>query len=78
MWLGRQCYFKKRYFNCYVAYGISLWLALQSAINIGVNIGVLPTKGLTLPFISYGGSSLLVSAVIFGILLRIHHENITE
>ena len=75
MWVAQQSYTKKKYFNCYVGYGIALWLALQSTINMGVNIGILPTKGLTLPFISYGGSSLLVSAIIFGVLLRIHHEN---
>lgn len=63
------------YFNSYIGYGIAFWLSFQSFINIGVNIGILPTKGLTLPFISYGGSSILVSSVIFGILLRIYHEN---
>ncbi len=61
-------------FAAYVAYGISLWFALQAAINIGVNLGLLPTKGLTLPLISYGGSSLLISCIAMGLLLRVGHE----
>ena len=48
--------------------------ALQAGVNIGVNMGVLPTKGLTLPLLSYGRSSLLVSLAWLGVLLRIHHE----
>jgi cell division protein FtsW len=58
----------------YLAFGISLWLGLQSAINIGVNMGVLPTKGLTLPLLSYGGSSLAITLLSCGLLLRVHHE----
>lgn len=61
-------------FSAYIAYGISIMLAFQSAINIGVNIGLLPTKGLTLPLVSYGGSSLLVSFAMIGLLLRIDAE----
>ncbi|MBZ0072667.1 MAG: putative lipid II flippase FtsW [Gammaproteobacteria bacterium] len=61
-------------FSGYLAYGIGTWLALQSAINIGVNMGLLPTKGLTLPLLSYGGSSLVVMCVAFGLLLRIDYE----
>ena len=64
----------QQYFSAYVAYGIAiLWLA-QVVINIGVNIGLLPTKGLTLPFLSYGGSSLIICCVGLGILLRIDWE----
>ncbi len=61
-------------FQAYLAFGISIWFALQSFINIGVNMGVLPTKGLTLPLMSYGGSSLIMSMVSVGLLMRIYHE----
>ncbi len=61
-------------FSAYIAYGIALWIGLQAIINIGVNVGVLPTKGLTLPFISYGGNSLVVLLGAVGILARIQFE----
>ena len=61
-------------FAAYLAYGIGLWFGLQSFINLGVNMGVLPTKGITLPLMSYGGSSILVSCIACGLLLRISHE----
>jgi cell division protein FtsW len=61
-------------FASYLAYGIGIWLAMQAFINIGVNMGVLPTKGLTLPLMSYGGSSLIVCCAAIGLLLRIHYE----
>ncbi len=61
-------------FGGYMAYGIGIWLAFQAFINIGVNMGVLPTKGLTLPLISYGGSSLVVICIAIALLLRIKHE----
>lgn len=64
----------KQYFSAYMAYGIAmLWLS-QFIINVGVNIGLLPTKGLTLPFLSYGGSSLVMCCVCLGLLLRIDWE----
>lgn len=62
-------------FNGFAAYGLSGWLVLQSFINIGVNLGALPTKGLTLPLMSYGGSSLVTSLVLIGFLLRIDMES---
>jgi cell division protein FtsW len=62
------------YFAAYLAYGIGIWLSMQAVINMGVNIGLLPTKGLTLPLMSYGGSSLIVCCMAFGLLLRIHYE----
>lgn len=62
-------------FPAYVAYGIALLFACQTLINIGVNIGLLPTKGLTLPFLSYGGNSLLVSCFMVAILVRIQYEH---
>lgn len=80
--IGRCAETNNQLFSAYVAYGFALWLGLQTLINIGVNIGVLPTKGLTLPFISYGGSSMLINCLVIGILLRIayevHQENSTK
>ncbi|HEY7930475.1 MAG TPA: putative lipid II flippase FtsW [Steroidobacteraceae bacterium] len=61
-------------FASYLASGFGLWLGVQAFINIGVNMGVLPTKGLTLPFMSYGRSSLIVTLAWLGILLRVNHE----
>jgi cell division protein FtsW len=61
-------------FGAYVAYGIGIWLGLQAIINMGVNMGVLPTKGLTLPMMSAGGSSMLVVCAAIGLLARIHVE----
>ncbi|MGH8250280.1 MAG: putative lipid II flippase FtsW [Steroidobacteraceae bacterium] len=57
-----------------IAAGFGVWLGLQAFINIGVNMGLLPTKGLTLPFLSYGRSSMLVTLAWVGVLLRVHHE----
>jgi cell division protein FtsW len=61
-------------FQAYVAAAFALWVGVQTLVNIGVNMGVLPTKGLTLPFMSYGRSSLLVTLAWFGMVLRIYHE----
>lgn len=73
--IARQAMDLDRDYAGYLAYGLSLWVAMQTIINIGVNIGLLPTKGLTLPFMSYGGSSMLVNCMIFALLLRIDREN---
>lgn len=62
-------------FSAYLAYGIGLLIGLQAYANIGVNMGALPTKGLTLPLVSYGGNSMIVSCVAFGLLLRIERES---
>ena len=64
-----------RQFQGLLAQGISLWFFAQALVNIGVTIGVLPTKGLTLPFVSFGGSSILVSCIALAILLKIDYEN---
>jgi len=61
---------KERYFAAYLSYGAGIIIGIQSLINIGVNTGMLPTKGLTLPFISYGGNSLLVCCVLLGFVIR--------
>jgi cell division protein FtsW len=65
-------------FAAYVAAGFGLWVGLQAFINIGVNMGVLPTKGLTLPLMSYGRSSLVVTLVWVGLVLRVYHEAMSE
>jgi cell division protein FtsW len=65
-------------FQAYLAGGFGLWVGIQAFINIGVNMGVLPTKGLTLPLMSYGRSSLIVSLVWVGLLLRVYHEALLE
>jgi cell division protein FtsW len=62
------------FFAAYMAYGIGIWLSMQAVINMGVNVGLLPTKGLTLPLMSYGGSSLIVCCAAIGLLMRIHYE----
>jgi len=72
---GRDAEKQGHRFAAFTAYGIGIWLGLQAFINIGVNMGVLPTKGLTLPLMSYGGSSLIVNCVAIGILIRISIEN---
>jgi len=61
-------------YQAFVAASFGIWLALQTFVNVGVNMGLLPTKGLTLPFISSGGSSLLVTLGWLGLVMRIHHE----
>lgn len=63
-----------RNFSAYLAYGIGLIIGIQAYINIGVNMGLLPTKGLTLPLISYGGNSLITYCVMLGVLIRIDYE----
>lgn len=62
------------HFIAYVVYGVALWIGLQAFVNIGVNMGVLPTKGLTLPLMSYGGSSVIVSCAAVALLLRADRE----
>ena len=76
--LGIRAANAERFFEAYLAIGIGTWLGLQAFINVGVNMGLLPTKGLTLPLISYGRSSLIVAMVSIALLLRIHHELSTD
>jgi cell division protein FtsW len=66
---------KDRHYQAYLAFGIAVWLGAQVFINLGVNMGVLPTKGLTLPLVSYGRSSLIVTLAALALLLRIDMEN---
>lgn len=72
--IGLQAHRESQPFAGFVCWGIGLWLAMQALINMGVNLGVLPTKGLTLPLISSGGSSLLMTCAAIGIVLRIKLE----
>ncbi|MDF1827396.1 MAG: putative lipid II flippase FtsW [Legionellaceae bacterium] len=72
--IGLRSYQAERYFAAYTAYGITFWLGMQAVINMGVNAGLLPTKGLTLPLLSYGGASLVVNCIALALLLRIDHE----
>ncbi|MDV0439866.1 putative lipid II flippase FtsW [Xanthomonas sacchari] len=73
-WLGMRCVEMKRHFSGYIAFGIGLWISLQSFVSVGVNLGILPTKGLTLPLISAGGSSVLMTCAAMGLLLRVSYE----
>jgi cell division protein FtsW len=73
--IGRQAARLTRPFAALVAQGIGVWLGVQAFINIGVNMGVLPTKGLTLPLLSFGGSGIVANCVAIAILLRIDYEN---
>ena len=74
LWIGRNACNQGEEFHAYMAYGIALLLGVQAFINLGVNLGLLPTKGLTLPLTSYGGNSLIISCVLIAILLRIEYE----
>ncbi|MBV0932695.1 putative lipid II flippase FtsW [Marinobacterium weihaiense] len=72
--IGRQAEKQNRFYMAYLTYGFGFIIAGQALINIGVNVGALPTKGLTLPLLSYGGSSLLVCATMIAIVLRVDYE----
>jgi cell division protein FtsW len=72
--LGNLCLKMQRPFESYVAYGVGIWICFQTVVNVGASIGMLPTKGLTLPFISYGGSSLWIMTAAVMLLVRIDHE----
>ena len=73
--VGREAMMREKYFPALVAQGIGVWLSVQTFINMGVNMGVLPTKGLTLPFLSYGGTGIVVNCIAIAVLLRIDVEN---
>jgi len=72
--IGNTARLQELQFHAYLAYGLSLILGIQASINLGVNLGILPTKGLTLPFMSYGGNSLIVSCMMVAVILRIDYE----
>lgn len=73
--IGREAQRLEKHFAGFLAYGFGLWMAIQFTVSIGVNSGLLPTKGLTLPLMSYGGSSVLVNCIVIAVLVRIDHEN---
>ena len=73
--IGWQASLMERNFQALTAQGIGVWMGIQSFFNMGVNLGLLPTKGLTLPLMSYGGSSIVANCIAIAILLRIDHEN---
>lgn len=75
MHIGRQAIALDRVFAGLVAQGVGIWVGFQAFINMGVNLGALPTKGLTLPFMSFGGSAILLNAIAIAIVLRVDHEN---
>lgn len=75
MQIGRQAIALERVFSGFVAQGIAVWVGFQSFINIGVNLGALPTKGLTLPFMSYGGSAIIMNVIAMTVVARIDYEN---
>jgi cell division protein FtsW len=73
--IGKEAVANERYFAALLAQGLGVWLGVQAIINIGVNMGVLPTKGLTLPLLSFGGSGILANCIAMAVLLRIDFEN---
>lgn len=73
--IGKEAIENERYFSALLAQGIGVWMGVQGMINMGVNMGLLPTKGLTLPLLSFGGSGILANCVAMAILLRIDWEN---
>ena len=75
MHIGRQAIALDRVFAGLVAQGVGIWMGFQSFINMGVNLGALPTKGLTLPLMSYGGSAILLNLIALAVVLRIDYEN---
>nr|MBP7492640.1 putative lipid II flippase FtsW [Rhodoferax sp.] len=77
MHIGRQAIALDRVFAGLVAQGVGIWMGFQAFINMGVNLGALPTKGLTLPLMSYGGSAILVNLIAIAVVLRIDYENRT-
>ncbi|GAB3508774.1 putative lipid II flippase FtsW [Pseudoxanthomonas daejeonensis] len=72
--LGLKCVEMRRHFAGYIAFGVALWIGMQSFVSVGVNLGMLPTKGLTLPLVSSGGSSVMMTCVAIGLLLRVSYE----
>ncbi|MGF1758461.1 cell division protein FtsW [Photobacterium sagamiensis] len=74
LFIGRKCLQSEQLFGGFLAFGFGFWFAFQTLVNVGAAVGMVPTKGLTLPLISYGGSSLFIMSAAVAILLRIDHE----
>jgi cell division protein FtsW len=75
MLIGRQAIALDRVFAGLVAEGVAIWMGFQAFINMGVNLGALPTKGLTLPLMSFGGSAILMNLIAIAVVLRVDYEN---
>jgi len=73
--IGRQAALRERHFSALAAQGVGIWIGFQALINMGVNMGLLPTKGLTLPLMSFGGTGLVANSVALALLLRIDWES---
>jgi len=73
--IGKEAIANERYFSALLAQGIGVWIGVQAIINMGVNMGILPTKGLTLPLLSFGGSGILANCIALSVLMRIDFEN---
>jgi cell division protein FtsW len=76
--LAVRAFNAERFFEAYIAIGLGTWLGMQAFVNVGVNMGILPTKGLTLPLVSYGRSSMIITMIAIALLLRIHHELVVD
>ncbi|USD60914.1 cell division protein FtsW [Vibrio sp. SCSIO 43140] len=74
LYIGKRAFEKQQFFGGYLCFAIGIWFAFQTLVNVGAAAGMVPTKGLTLPLISYGGSSLIIMSVAVSILLRVDHE----
>jgi cell division protein FtsW len=73
--IAKEAINNERYFSALLAQGIGVWMGAQGIINMGVNMGLLPTKGLTLPLLSFGGSGILANCIAIAVVLRIDFEN---
>jgi cell division protein FtsW len=73
--IAKEAIANERYFSALLAQGLGVWMGVQGIINMGVNTGLLPTKGLTLPLMSFGGTGILVNCVAMAIVLRVDFEN---
>ncbi len=73
--IGKEAIANERYFSALLAQGIGVWIGVQAIINMGVNMGILPTKGLTLPLLSFGGSGILANCIALSVLMRIDFES---
>ncbi len=78
IWIGEQAEKAGQRFSSLVAYGLAVWFGFQAFVNMGVNMGMLPTKGLTLPLMSYGGGSMIVMCISAAVLFRIHYETAAQ
>jgi len=74
LFLGKKALAKEKFFEGFFAYAIGIWMCFQAAVNVGASAGIVPTKGLTMPLISYGGSSMIIMTIAVVVLIRIDHE----